>query len=173
MKLQEVSSSYRSPLLTPWSLWRSSGAATKTSAWTSSMPRPPPQVNPSRPSMSSCLNEMHERLQENEVCLTCFKPRAQISQTCSPLQGWCATGPLICMPAGLMDSQEPLSMSPAHGSCHGTIKVCVWVCMHSICGVCGYRCALARQNIRKTAREICTGHLDFIITQLLQKFKAD
>ncbi|KAF3844087.1 hypothetical protein F7725_016135 [Dissostichus mawsoni] len=40
----------------------------------------------------------------------------------APPPGWCVTGPLICTSAGLMDSQEQLSMCPAHGSCHGTAK---------------------------------------------------
>lgn len=41
-----------SPLLTHWSMWKSSGAATKTNAWTTSVLQHPPQVSLSAPSAS-------------------------------------------------------------------------------------------------------------------------
>lgn len=56
----------------------------------------------------------------------------QVWQIWSPLKGWCATGHLTSMPAGLMDSREPLSTSPAHGSCHGYIKVCMCLCVYNM-----------------------------------------
>lgn len=50
----------------------------------------------------------------------------------SVLQGLCVTGPLTSTPAGPMGPLEPLSMSLAHGFCHGTIKVSVLL-VYSVC----------------------------------------
>lgn len=99
-----------SPLLTHWSLSKSSGAATKTNAWTTSVLQNPPQV--------SLFGLGGSGIQTMERSCTDSPNR-------SPLQGRFVTGPLTCMPAGQMDFQEQPSMCHAHGSCPGTAKVCV------------------------------------------------
>lgn len=83
---REVSSSCSSPLLTPWSLWRSSGAATETDAWTTSMLRLLPQVSASP--VPAWLHVCRRCIQETGgASLTACRPRAQTQLICSPPAG--------------------------------------------------------------------------------------
>lgn len=127
---QDMISCHRCLRPHPRSVWRSSGATTRISVSTFWTLYPPQQVIPPL----SLLWEVCRQMQELLLWINMLLPQ----------QGRCVTGPLTSMPAGLMDSLEPQSMSLALGSYRGILKVSLYACVPachqkkcaSVCHVC-------------------------------------